>query len=463
VNEAPAPRPRRGRGLRFRVTTAFALGSLGLAAVLIGVTYLVSEHYLVRQREKSLIRQAYVDARVFRDELRRRPVEAALDAIERPSGAKIVVSVGDRWFGTSRRAATRVIPADLRRRVDEGTPAHQRVRRQGDARLVVGLPMQAVGVQYFETYTLTELERTLRVIRTGLLAGGVIAIALAGLLGFWMSRRVLMPVTDFAAAAQQVASGDLGTRLDLHDDPDLDSLAASFNEMVDSVQHRIERETRFVADVSHELRSPLTALATASQLLAARRDELPERSREALDLLEHEIERMQQLVEDLLELGSADAGVAQLDLGPVDMRELVQEAVDPGGHHGTVVRVDDAITSSRVLVDKRRLERVLANLVANAETHGEGVTAVVVGRRNGVLRIEVEDAGPGVGPGEQDAVFQRFFRGAVSGRRASSSGAGLGLALVAEQVQLHGGRVWVQEASPSGGARFVVELPWRAP
>ncbi len=457
------PRERRTRGLRFRVTAGFALGSLALVAALTGITYFVSEHYLVRQRERSLIRQAYVDARVLRFELQRGDVAQALGALDSTPGTNISIALGERWFGTSVAAGRENIPADLRRTVARGTPAHQRVRENGQSRLVVGIPIEAVDAQYYEVFSLSELDRTLRVIRTALVAGGLFAIGLGGLLGFWMSRRVLKPVSDFAAAAQQVAAGDLRTRLAPDHDPDLDSLAVSFNEMVDSVESRIERETRFVADVSHELRSPVTTLSTASQLLAARRDELPERARQAFDLLEHEIERLAQLVEDLLELGRADAGVAELDLGAIELQELVHRAVDPMRHNGSVVRIADDLNGSRVLVDKRRLERVLVNLLANAETHGQGLQSVTVMRRDVNLRIEVEDSGPGVHEAEREAVFARFFRGAAAGRRASGSGTGLGLALVAEQVNLHGGRVWVEEVAPSGGARFVVEIPWRTP
>jgi two-component system sensor histidine kinase MtrB len=454
---------RRARGLRFRVTAGFALGSLALVAVLAGVTYLVSEHYLVRQRERSLIRQAYVDARVVRFELQRGDVTEALKGLDLAPGSNVAVALGERWFGTSVAAGEANIPADLRRKVAEGTPAHQRVREGSGLRLVVGIPLEAAGVEYYEVFALSELDRTLRVIRTALVAGGLLAIALGGLLGFWMSRRVLKPVTDFAAAAQQVTAGNLRTRLAPDHDPDLDSLAVSFNEMVDSLEQRIDRETRFVADVSHELRSPVTTLSTASQLLAARRDELPVRARQAFDLLETEIARLAQLVEDLLELGRADAGVAELDLGAVELDEFVHRAVEPMQRNGGTVSIADNLNGSRVMIDKRRLERVLVNLLANAETHGQGLESVVVTRRDDILRIEVVDSGPGVRPSEREAVFDRFYRGAVAGRRASGSGSGLGLSLVAEQVSLHGGRVWVEEVVSSGGARFVVELPWRSP
>jgi signal transduction histidine kinase len=112
-----------------------------------------------------------------------------------------------------------------------------------------------------------------------------------------------------------------------------------------------------------------------------------------------------------------------------------------------------------VLTDKRRVSRIVTNLVENAEQHGQGVQAVTVTRRDAVARIVVDDGGTGVPPTERDQVFDRFFRGAAAGRRGGGSGTGLGLALVAEHVRLLRGRVWVEDAIPEPGARFVVELP----
>jgi len=119
---------------------------------------------------------------------------------------------------------------------------------------------------------------------------------------------------------------------------------------------------------------------------------------------------------------------------------------------------------SPVAADKRRLERVIANLVENAANYGGGANRVQVERDGATLRISVEDEGPGVPPEERDAVFERFFRGSASGRRRSGGqGSGLGLALVAEHVRLHGGRVWVEDRPGGPGARFVVELPLAGP
>ncbi len=446
-----------GWSLRTRVTTAFAVSSLVLVGVLGLVTYVLAEHYLVQARERSLLRQSFVDARVLRDEMQRRTgVRAALDALELGTSSNVVISVNDTWYGTSvsEQGTPGNIPSGLQRDVERGVAGHQRVELDGHPTLVVGMPLPAIHAQYYETFTLVELDRTLGILRTALVIGGALAVVLGGLLGWWMSRKVLRPVTRVADAAERVAGGDLHTRITASGDDDLRKLAASFNEMVDTVERRIERETRFVADVSHELRSPLTTLVTAAEVMRSGRDELTPRGREAFDLLEGEVHRLHQLVEDLLELGRADAGVADLQLEPVDVGHLVAQVLGTDGRDVTVVESPNIVARA----DKRRLERVVANLVANAETHGEGLHRVAVSRCGDAVRLVVEDAGGGIAPDDRDIVFRRFYRGAAAGRRASAGGAGLGLSLVAEHVQLHGGRVWIEEGDV-GGSRFVVELP----
>jgi signal transduction histidine kinase len=207
--------------------------------------------------------------------------------------------------------------------------------------------------------------------------------------------------------------------------------------------------------VSHELRSPLTTLATASELLARQRNELPERVRLAVDVLIADVGRFQRLVEELLELGRAEANVDEAILEQVRIADLVRHHQDDSAF---AIEVAPDVADVAVLTDKRRLDRVLTNLVENAQTHGGGVRAVTLERNHDRVRICVDDAGPGVSVAERDRIFERFYRGAAAGRRGTGSGTGLGLALVAEHVRVLRGAVRVEDA-PNGGARFIVELP----
>jgi signal transduction histidine kinase len=239
--------------------------------------------------------------------------------------------------------------------------------------------------------------------------------------------------------------------------------------MVDQLQERIEREARFNSDVSHELRSPLTTLAASVEVLEADRANLSVRSQRALQLLSDDLRRFQRMVADLLEMSRADAGPADVFLEEVHVAELVPRAVEAAFAHmdahrnvtPPTVHVDPAVESRRIGVDKRRFERVMVNLLENADHYGGGATTVGVGVATGdvaLVEVTVDDAGPGISLLERTKVFDRFYRGSESGRRGTGTGTGLGLALVAEHMRVMRGAVRV-DSSPEGGARFVLTLP----
>ncbi|HEX7167841.1 MAG TPA: HAMP domain-containing sensor histidine kinase [Acidimicrobiales bacterium] len=452
--------PRRALGLRARVTVAFALGALATSAVLSAVTYGLVRTSLVDQREDSAVSQAYLNARLVRDGLRTRSdIARVLTSLETPASGGVVVHQGDRWFANSLVIGSDVIPAGLRERVAQGAPGRQRFRLGGRSWLAVGVPIPRVGAEFYEAFSLAEADRTLSILSWSL-AGAALLTTLGGAaIGRWVSARVLKPLASVSDAAAAIANGHLDFRLGEVGDRDLAPLATSFNRMVDALSDRIQRDARFASDVSHELRSPLTTLATSIDVLMVRREEMSERSQAALDLLDADLKRFQRLVEDLLEISRADAGVAELQLEEVEVPELVRHALGRASAHVPLTVDPAADGDARVLGDKRRLERVVGNLVENANAYGGGAARVTVERVDGVVRVAVEDNGPGVPTEERAQVFERFFRGSAAGRRGAGSGTGLGLALVAEHVRLHGGRVWVEDAPGGAGARFVVELP----
>ena len=446
-------------GLRTRVTVAFALGALFLSIGLAGITYQLSRTYLLRQRETSVLRQTYANARLVKSALRspEPDIPRLLASVELPAGSNAILFHEGVWFGASVAIGSEAIPTVLRTTVIAGEAARQKFTQDAVPRFVVGIPLPAVDGAYFEVFPLSDLERTLAVLRNSI-AVAAIATALAGAaVGRWASRRVLAPVADVSAAAAAVAGGRLDVRLDERGDADLSSMAVSFNRMTDALQARIQRDARFASDVSHELRSPLTTLAAALEVVTARRDEMPERAQQGLDLLSGEVGRFGQLVEDLLEISRIDAGVAELALEEVVLAEFVLHALRAGGAGIVPVEIEGPASGAVVQADKRRLERVVANLVDNAQRYGNGVTRVSVELEGAWVCLAVEDAGPGVAVDERGRIFERFARG-VAGRRAESDGTGLGLALVDEHVRLHGGRVRVEDRA-GGGARFVVELP----
>ena len=455
-------RPRTLR-LRTRVTLFFAFIALLAGLVLIGVTYGFARNNLLADDETAARQQAFNNADLVREQLTADPGGIGLffdDELRTDADGFAVLSSGD---PNAPRASTSVLhpigdfPERLVGSVRTGTSGVQNATIDGSDHLTVGVYIAEHDTGYYEAFPLEETESTLTAILTALALGALGTLVLATLFGLATSRRLLRPLSQVADAAADIASGGLDTRLEPESDPDLDRLAGSFNDMADAVQDRIEREARFASDVSHELRSPITALTAAVEVLDGRRDEIPERTQQALDVVVDQVRRFDSMVIDLLELARLDAGATDLNIEDVALIDLTQRVAARYGEPDVPI-VAARRTPDHVAIDKVRFERILGNLLENARNHGGGALRIELGSApSNRFRLAVEDGGPGVAQGERDRIFERFARGSAARHRI---GTGLGLALVAEHSAAMGGTAWVQDRV-GGGARFVVELPVR--
>jgi two-component system sensor histidine kinase MtrB len=457
-------------GLRARITLAFALGALLVSAVLALVTLGLTRQNLLDQRESAATARAYQNAGTAAGlipgdaedgALDPELIGAILDSLPTSSGSNPVLVIQGGWHPrASAGFSEEAIPQDLRDTVRSGQGALMRFRHEGSTELAIGVPLEGTDQAYFEIVPLDELEETLESIGISLLAAALLATLAGAAVGWWAARRVLRPLRGISSAAHAIASGRLETRVAASDDADLATLAGSFNDMAVALEERIQRDARFASNVSHELRSPLMTLAASIEVLQNQRDDLPVRARAALDLMVADIERFQQLVEDLLEISRFDAGVMHLDLEEVRLDQLVMQAVASFTDVDVPVDIDAGLAGLVVKADKRRLSRVIANLLDNAAKYGDGATRVELRRQGSAVQVAVEDDGDGVATEDREAIFFRFNRGNLAGRRRDVDGVGLGLSLVAEHVHLHGGSVWVEDRADGGpGARFVIELP----
>lgn len=446
-------------GLRRRVTVAAVGVALVLSVVMAAGVWTMVSRQLLLEREAATLTQTVANAQQVQRGLQTAglPVADVLAQLPREVASTSLLKRGSEWISTSLSTGRTDLPAALRRTVLAGQPARQRVIVDGDERLAIGIPL-AGSAAYFELFPLGELSRTYRVLGVALIVGALLVPFVALFLGWWAARTALRPLTGVAAAAEAFAAGDLEARMDPREDPDLARIAGSFNRTAAALQQRVRSDARFAADVSHELRNPLTTMVNAVALLEAHRRALPGDAGDALELLAGEMHRFERLVSDLLEISRSDVGSADVTLEPVNPADLVARTVPSRLQHCVVVT--PAARDALVNTDKRRLERVVANLVDNAEGHGDGLTRVTVERESGEVTILVDDAGPGVAPEDRERIFDRFARGA--GARTGGGGAGLGLSLVARHVQLLGGTV-AACGSPDGGARFVVSLPEQDP
>lgn len=447
--------------LRWRVALAFGLGSLAITGLLAILTWDLASGYMLRQREAGAMAQTQVNVRLVDGALDSDPgtLPDLLKGLATDSDTTVLLERPDGWLTSGRQIEPAVLPGPLLDLAARGVPAHQRLVVDRVPVLAVAWPVNGADA-YVQLFPLTQLDQAFRFL-SGLLIAGVLVSGLLGVAtGLWAGRSALRPLTELTRAASRVAAGDLQARLPLREDPDLASLARTFNRTADALERRVRADARFAGDVSHELRSPLTTMANAAAVLSRRRNELSGTAARALELLLAEVTRFQRMVVDLMEI-TRDRQVDADESEIVDLAELVcnvtaaRPATTPAP---TMPAIETCSPTPLVHGDRRRLDRVVANLVDNAERYGGGPVRIAVLRRDGNARIEVDDAGPGVPEQFREQVFERFSRGSLAGRRGTDGGSGLGLAIVAQHVERHGGRVWVDDR-PGGGARFVVEVP----
>jgi two-component system, OmpR family, sensor histidine kinase MtrB len=456
--------PERSVSLRWRVAVGFGLGSLLLSTLVAVATWHLAAGYMVNQRESSALRQAQVNVRLVNSVLGSGSggLDELLTGMSTGSYSTVLVARPESWLASGRPVDPAALPPALLAMAREGTPSQQRLVVEGAPVLAVAFPTEVPDTFYIELFPLVALDDTLRFL-SGLLVAGTLASGVLGMgLGWWMSGRALRPLAALTTAAARMAGGDLAARVPAQGDPDLARLAGSFNVTAEALQARVLRDARFAGDVSHELRSPLTTMANAVELLQRRRSEMSDTAQRALDLLAAEVHRFERTVVDLLEISRADQDADRDGWEEVDLPDLVRNviAVRPGPPPAVEVAApaDDTGRELHVPGDRRRLDRVVSNLLDNAQQHGGGAVRVGVHRSDDRVRLEVDDRGPGVPAALRERVFDRFARGEQAGRRADGTGSGLGLALVHQHVTRHGGQVRIEDR-PGGGARFVVELP----
>ena len=446
------------RGLRGRMVLYFSLSAFAAAVSLSIVTYASTRAYLLDQRSEFATSQAINNAGLLRTLVGVNPEDAGdiVTNIRTESGGYAVLHLGDEesFFAQEPLRFTQSnLPSELLTKTLAGQSARQRFEFNGEPYEALGISIAAISGHYFEAFPLTDVERTLNTIRTTLIFGIILITLAGGIFGFSSSRSVLRPLRRVASVATDIASGGLDVRLEDERDPELSILASSFNNMVDAVQSRIQRETRFASDVSHELRSPITALAAAVEVLQGRRDELSDRNKKAFDIIASQVHRFDRTVLDLLELSRLDAGAGRTQEEIVNLADLVKRVSQRHGF-GEVAFKTSLNADDETVLDKRRIERIVLNLLENARDHAGGATSISVTGDERQLHITVEDAGAGVAQSERERIFERFARGTAS---RNSTGSGLGLAIVKEHARALGGDAWV-ETNSIGGAVFIVSI-----
>lgn len=299
-----------------------------------------------------------------------------------------------------------------------------------------------------------------RVLNEALIWGGGAAVITAVIISFLLSSRITSPIHTMAAVTRKIAAGDFSRRVDVTSKDELGSLAQSLNLMAESLDQAEQQRRELMANVAHELRTPLASISGYMEGLA---DGVVPANRETYDLVKGEAYRLERLVNDLQRLSRAESGEEQLDL--VDIRlgplmERIRKSFAPRFSVKQVVLNIDVVNEElAVRADEDKLEQVLINLLDNALGYTDAGGSVIVAEklRGDLAEIRVTDTGSGIDPGDLPHIFERFYR-ADKSRSRESGGSGIGLTIAKSYVEAMGGRITAKSV-PGSGTTFIVMLP----
>ncbi|MEU9921220.1 HAMP domain-containing sensor histidine kinase [Streptomyces griseoluteus] len=488
-----AERGRKLAGLRFtslrlRLVLVFGLVALTAAVSASGIAYWLNREAVLTRAQDAVLRD-------FRQEMQNRagalPARPTQDELQRAAGQMAGSSQrfsvllvardpdGRTVYGGSGGLSgfsLKDVPPSLRAAVNKRqktsgsnkSPYHlywQRVTEHGTPFLVAGTKVVDGGSTGYMAKSLEPEAKDLNSLAWSLGIATALALIGSALLAQAAATTVLKPVHRLGVAARRLGEGRLDTRLRVTGTDELADLSRTFNNAAEALEKRVadmaardESSRRFVADMSHELRTPLTAITAVTEVLE---DELEFEGggidpmiEPAVRLVVSETKRLNDLVENLMEVTRFDAGTARLVLDDVDIADQITACIDARAWLDAVEL--DAERGIHSRLDPRRLDVILANLIGNALKHGGSPVRVSVRIDGDDLLIAVRDHGPGIPEEVLPHVFDRFYKASAS--RPRSEGSGLGLSIALENAHIHGGEITAAN-SPDGGAVFTLRLP----
>lgn len=337
--------------------------------------------------------------------------------------------------------------------------------------LIIGTPTNSdiEGLQLYLVMDMQSERQTLALMRGLLTSAGIVVVVLLVGIAWLSSQQLVAPVRSASRIAERLAAGHLRERMAVEGEDEMARLALSFNDMADNLSSKITQleeygdlQRQFTSDVSHELRTPLTTVRMAADMIAGDEENLEPHTQRASQLMIRELDRFEALLADLLEISRHDAGVADLSSATMDARSPVESAWAQTSvlaeELDVAVEFDMPDEPVPMVGDARRIERIVRNLLANAIDHSEGnPVCVELAANDDAVAFTVTDGGVGLKPGQEELVFNRFWR-ADSSRKRHSGGTGLGLAIAREDAQLHHGTL--DAAGTAGvGSQFRLVLP----
>jgi signal transduction histidine kinase len=422
------------RSVRVRITL--------VATVVTALAVLLAGSWLVRTVEDSLTDRVHTDAAA-----RLAAVREALERGERPNELDLVAIGGE--------LSIQVISGD---RVAAATPGLDGLPgdRVAYTREVARAP--AGTYRLVAASSLDTVRRGVDAVQEGLLVAFPLLVGAVALLVWFLTGRALRPVEAIRSQVEAITGSTLDRRVPVPRSGDeVGRLAHTMNAMLDRLEDASTRQQRFVADASHELRSPVAAIRT--ELEVAQRTADPEDWPRVADRLLAEEARLEAVIADLLLLASLEEGATSEHVA-VDLGELVAEEARRRvpDRAGVAIEVD-APDGTVVEGNRTQLRRAVGNVLDNAGRHARTTVRIAVHRRDDRIRVLVDDDGPGIAEADRERAFERFTRlDEHRARTRPGSGAGLGLSLVRRIAERHGGTATIDTA-PLGGTRLVLDLP----
>ena len=435
-------------GIRVRIT-GIAVAVVGIVLVVTAAALLTSQRGILTNNLDELLR---TNSRTIERDYKAGALPAVItgqgdeDAI-----AQVVTGDGRVLASTANFASAPALPAP-----DIGHTTFRTVRLPTDESAVRIMSRSVDGIVIHTATPIDDVDESVGALRRGLLAAIPAVAVVIGLLVWWLVGRTLRPVEQIRAEVAEITGTSLDRRVsEPPTNDEIARLANTMNAMLDRLERASDRERRFVADASHELRSPLTRMQTELEVdLAHPTTADPIATHRSV--LE-EVDNLNQLVNDLLLLARSDEGTNDGDRRPIEIDDLVLAEAERMRADSDALIETSCDSGAVVRGDPGQLARVMRNLGDNAARHASSRIILAARQHNRTVEITVTDDGPGVPVSERERVFERFAR-LDEARQTSAGGTGLGLAIARDIVHRHGGSIFIEETE-GGGATFVVSLP----
>ncbi len=467
--------------LRTRLFATYSLVvilCLGLVALSVTVILQSSRDRLTMERLDTIARPISIQVTTM---MRRQiPMAEILDnLVEQAEKNKVNILLVDgegnilRQFSpgqTNSRPTLEVLPGDVPHGISESVQG-KFVTENGQTYIYAAYslvrPSGTSDSQRIETLVLSVLRTKAVAIMAGLfspfLIAGLIALSISLIIAIIFARSIYRPIHNVTEAAMRIAQGHYDQEVPLQGPREVRGLAASFNQMAQQVKKSQQQLRHFVADVSHQLKTPLTSIQGFAQAMLDGTAADDETRLKAVQIINDESQRMRQQVDELLELARMQAGQLKIDLEHVDVKELLDHCREiftvQAEEKGVAFKLNTEAALA-VIGDFDRLEQVFSNLLDNAIKNSPLKGEVLIDARKvqaGFVEVRISDSGPGIPPEQLPHVFERFYQ--AGGMR---TGVGLGLAIAREIVLAHGGNIEAS-SSPGEGAEFIVRLPAVSP